>query len=548
MKAIYFFSFFFLLFSCTKVEETPPTTTTSSDPPPVYLTPDIMCGTVQFEDGCGQAVDSLIRFGLALIHHMTYDDAEMVFQQVIDQDPDCFWGHWGKAMTFIHPLWPDQPSEDKLKRGLALALRANGLAQKENEKMYGQALAAYYENGLGKTEKERLASFHESWKQVHENREDDLEAQAFYALTCLATVSPSDKTYDVQKKAGALAEKILETIPDHPGGFHYAIHAYDFPPLANMAVRVASNYSKIAPDIPHALHMPTHIFTRLGYWAESIEMNGRSAKAAWRSPAGDNISLHYMHALDYMVHAHLQMAETEAASKIYEDMNKLEGPFQVHAGSAYAFAAIPGRLAIENRDWEKAAAVDVMHRSNFPWKKFPQFEALTHFAKGIGAGRSGQAKVAQKAFDKLGQLQEMLGKTPATSYWYNQMEIQKTAVLAWQQYAEGKKDEALATMTLAADMESRTEKNPITPGEVIQVREMLGDLYLEMDQPAEALAAYEAALEHSPKRFNVLYGAGRAAELVGEADKAKTYFSKMIEQKGAQASKNQQLAYAQKAM
>ncbi len=547
MKTIHFLLLTFLF--CFSCKETPaPEPPISVDPPPVYLTPDIMCGTVQFTDGCGPAVDSLIAFGLALIHHMTYDDAEMVFKQVVDKDPDCFWGHWGKAMTFIHPLWPDQPSEDKLKRGWKMARRALALAQKENEKFYGQALAAYYENGLEKTEKERLIAYQAGWKNAYDSLSNDLEAQAFYALTCLSTVSPSDKTYEVQKMAGALAENILETIPDHPGGFHYAIHAYDFPPLANMAIRVANNYSKIAPEIPHALHMPTHIFTRLGYWKESIGLNERSAKAAWRAPAGENVSLHYMHALDYLVHARMQMAETSIAEKIYKDLDKLKGPFQVHAGSAYAFASIPGRLAIENREWEKAAKLDVMHRNNFPWEKFPQFEAITHFVKGIGAGRSNQPEKAKQAAEKIAQLQTTFGNTPSKSYWYNQMEIQKTAVQAWQQYAEGEKFQAIQTMQLAADMESKTEKNPITPGEVIQVREMLGDLYLEMDQPAKALQAYKSALAHSPNRFNVLYGAGKAAELAGEKEKAKTYFSKMVEQQGTEASKREQLAYAKKAI
>ena len=535
------------LFSCTEDQNTSDkeiTVEVDTLSKPLYLSTDIMCGTVQFTDGCGESTDSLIRFGLALLHHMTYEDASKVFQRVIDQDKDCFWGHWGKAMTYIHPLWPDAPTTEKMKDGIILSQRAMKLAQKENEKWYGAALTAYYDNGLMTNEKERLQAFHNAWKQAHEQLPEDLEAQLFYALSCLATVPASDKSYETQLKAGALAEQALETIPDHPGGFHYAIHAYDFPPLANKAIRVASNYSKIAPEIPHALHMPTHIFTRLGYWKESVELNKRSAESAWKHPAGDNISLHYLHAIDYMVHAHLQMAEEEFAQGYYDLIEQTPGPFQVHAGSAYAMAAIPARLVIEKKMWKDAAEIDVLHRDDFPWEKFPQFEALVHFAKGIGAGRTNNAAVAQAAVEKLTELQTTLGNKPATSYWYNQIAIQKRAVEAWLQYAKGERDAALAIMEEAADMESKSEKSPITPGEVIQVREMLGDLLLEMEQPDKALQAYQAALENSPNRFYTLYGAGKAAEMANENELAKAYFAKLLELNGTAATQRAALTYA----
>ncbi len=303
---------FYILISCSPENEAKNEISPESA---VYLTPDVMCGTVQFADGCSPKIDSLIQFGLALIHHMTFDDAEYNFRQIIDMDPDCFSGHWGRAMTYIHPLWPDVPGEERMKLGWALSQRALSLAEKDREKLFGEALAAYYENGRDKTERERLLSYQEGWKQAEEQLTGDLEARLFHALSRLSTVLPTDKSYVVQNEVGVIAEKVLEEIPDHPGGFHYAIHAYDFPPLASKALRVARNYSKIAPEVPHALHMPTHIFTRLGYWKESIEWNKRSAAAAWKLPARGQISFHYFHALDYLVYAHMQRSESEKSSR-----------------------------------------------------------------------------------------------------------------------------------------------------------------------------------------------------------------------------------------
>lgn len=510
------------------------------------LTLGVMCGTVQFSDGCGMETDSLIKFGLALIHHMTYEDAESVFDQVIKKDPDCFWGHWGKAMTYIHPLWPDVPSDERMTKGWVLAQTALSLAQKEKEKFYGNALAAYYENGKTKTEPERLQAYENAWQKAREQNPDDLEARLFHLLTRLSNLDPSDKSYAVQLQVGAEAEKVLEEIPDHPGGFHYAIHAYDYPPIAHNAVRVARNYSKIAPEIPHALHMPTHIFTRLGHWQESIDWNQRSAKAAWNLPANGAISLHYLHALDYMAYAHLQQAEDVKAKEIMQTIDTLTNKLQVHAGTAYALAAIPGRIAIENKQWAEAAKIEVPKSESFPWNKFPQFEALIHFAKGVGAARSGQPEIGQQAIDRLEALKTAMGTSAAARYWVNQIEIQKTAVSAWKAFAEQNQEQALELMQKAAELEDATEKSPITPGELVPVREMFGDLLLELDRPSEALSQYQQSLERNPNRFNTVYNAGKAAELAGNTEKAKTYFENLLQLKGKSASDRPQLEYAAK--
>ncbi len=540
MKPIFFFSIIALLFFGSCSQKSKPKIDES-----LLIPPNILCGTVQFSDGCGTEIDSLIQFGLALIHHMTYDDAEEIFDRVIQVDEDCFWGHWGKAMTYIHPLWPDVPSEERMRMGWVLSQRALALAQKEKEKHYGVALAAYYENGQNKTEKERLTAYATAWKEAYDQMPKDLEAQAFHVLSRLSNVSPNDKTYSVQLEAGALAEKILEEIPDHPGGFHYAIHAYDYPPIAHKAVRVARNYSSIAPEIPHALHMPTHIFTRLGHWEESIEWNTRSAQAAWKMPANGQVSLHYLHALDYLVYARLQQAEDQLAIDIMKSLDTLPSNLQVHAAAAYSLAAIPGRIAIENKNWAEAASIEVPIPDQFPWKKFPQFEAIVHFAKGVGGARNGQTDISEQAIYRLQQLIDAMGTKPSTKYWRNQIEIQKTAVQAWHAYASKKPNEALKMMEKAAQLEDATEKSPITPGEVVPIREMYGDLYMELNQPGKALEQYELSLVRNPNRFNTVFGAGKAAKLAGQKEKAKALFMTLMELKGEQASDRGQIAYAE---
>ncbi|MCZ6703200.1 MAG: hypothetical protein O6940_09180 [Ignavibacteria bacterium] len=509
-----------------------------------YLTPEISCGTVQFSDGCSPKLDTLISFGIALIHHMTFEDAAYTFNKVIETDKDCFWGYWGKAMSIVHPLWPDAPNSDELREGYILSQTALNLAETKKEKLYGAAIAEYFKDALNKTEPERLSAYYNGWQLASQEFPEDLEAKLFHVLMMLATVSPGDKSYEVQREAGAIAEQTLEIIPDHPGGFHYAIHAYDFPPLALQALRVARNYYKIAPELPHALHMPTHIFTRLGYWKESIDLNIRSADVAILIPVNGQISGQYFHALDYLTYAYLQQSEYEKAKDIATLIDTLNGTFQPSPASAYALAAIRGRLALEYQQWSDAADLSISDQPNFSWEKFPQYEALIYFAKGIGGARKGDPEIAQLAYDKLNELQEKLRDSKVSTYWINQIEVQKTVVKAWQIFAMGNKEKALEIMTIAAVLEDATEKNPVTPGELLPVREMLGDLLLEIGQPDEALLQFELSLENSPNRFNSLYGAGRSAELIGDVNKAKRYFAKLLDINGSSDLSRERLAHA----
>lgn len=488
-----------------------------------YLTPDVMCGTVQFSDGCSPKLDTLIAFGIALIHHMTYDDAEYTFNKVIELDKDCFWGYWGKAMTYIHPLWPDIPDEKTLNAGFALCQNALKLAETEKEKLYAEAVASFFEDGVNKTEPERLEAFRIGWQTASNEMPDDIEAKMFRVLSMLATVSPGDKSYKIQIEAGAICEEVMKIIPDHPAAFHYAIHAYDNPVLAPNAIRVAREYFKLAPEIPHALHMPTHIFTRLGYWQESIDLNMRSAAAALKLPVDGQISNHYFHALDYMVYAYLQQSQYDKAKEISDLLDTIHGPYQPLPQIAYSLAAIPGRLALEYQNWTEAANLSITH-PDFPWKKFPQYESLLYYAKGIGAGRSKNIEVANQTLQKLDELQHTFTDIESNKYWINQIEIQKKVVKAWELYAQDEMEKSIKMMIAAADLEDATDKNPVTPGSLLPAREMLGDLYLELNRPKDALIQYELSLKNNPNRFNTLYGAGKSAELLGNKEKAKYYY------------------------
>lgn len=518
LSTIIILSFFLVTCSDTKIPQN-----SNSE----YLSPDVLCGTVQFTDGCSPQLDSLISFGFALIHHMTYEDAEYTFNKVIELDKDCFWGHWGKAMTYIHPVWPDDLTDKRLQKGYLLSQTALGLAKTEKEWLYGNAILQFF-SMEEKTKKERLLDFEEAWLLATKKMPDDLEAQMFNLITTLGTVSPDDKSYKVQIKAGELAESALKIIPDHPGGFHYAIHAYDFPPLADKALRVARQYNEIAPEIPHALHMPTHIYTRLGKWQESIDLNIRSAIAAQKFPVNGEISQHYFHALDYLTYAYLQKSQYEKANSVVKDLNRLTGKFQSSPATAYAIGAIRGRLALEYQKWDDAANLSLADQANFPLEKYPQFEALVYYAKGIGAARNRDFKIAETSYNRLAELEAKLNKSKYSAYWANQVDIQKRVVKAWETYAKGEKENALLLMESVADMEDASEKHPVTPGQLLPVREMFGDLLLELGNPKKALAQYEKCLINNPNRFNSIYGAGKSAELSGNKDKAKSYYTTLL--------------------
>lgn len=490
-------------------------------------------GTVDFPVTCSEAASDDMQRGLALLHHMTYDGAEESFRKAIEADPSCAMGYWGVAMTFIHPIWPDIPEETKMREGLELLTKAKTLSDGDKKTQhYIAAVEGYYKNGWMRNETERLASFDAGWHQVVEQFPEDLEAACFYALAHMSYVyatiaaSPSaKKNYEGLEEAGAIVENVLARIPDHPGAHHYIIHAYDMEGLAERALAVARNYGKIAPDVPHALHMPSHIFTRLGLWEESIAWNIRSAASALKHTHHGTISGHYFHAVDYLTYAYLQMGDDEKAKEWVDELMNLEGQFQPSPATAYTLAAVPARYALERRQWGDAARLQLIRATDFPWERFPQFEAIVHFAEALGAARSGDQPAAKLALDRLASLH---GKLKDNVYWAYQVEIQRTAAEAWLQLDQNKPDQALKTMQRAAEMEASTYKHPVTPGEVLPVRELLADLILEMARPEQALAEYELSLQRTPMRFNSLFGAGKAAEAMGDDERAEFYYRKLL--------------------
>lgn len=482
-----------------------------------------VCGTVQFSDGCSPELDKAISMGIALIHHMTYEEADTLFSKVGESDPSCFWSPWGKAMTYIHPLWNDPPSQELLKAGWALSQQALKLAKTDKEIRYGNALAAFYENGLEKTERERLQGFEGGWAVAQAADPNDIEAKAFYTLSLIATSDAGDPDLVKQRKAGKLAAEILTVIKDHPAGFHYMIHAYDYPALADSAMLAAKTYSSIAPDVPHALHMPSHIFTRRGMWNESIDWNSRSAKSALQEPVSGFISRHYYHAVDYMVYAYLQRGEDQKAKDVIREMKGLALPPQPHGSTAYALAASEGRIYLERQDWKHASELADVSDENFTWDRYMDFPGVRHFAIGLGAARSGNTTVAQSAMAKLDELKPSV-KHP---YFQKQVDVQRNIINAWVMLSKGSKAEALALMKKAVEVEESTQKHSVTPGELIPARELYGDMLREIGRNNEALAEYETSLERSPGRLNSLFGAALAAEASGDKARAGEYFEKV---------------------
>jgi len=359
-------------------------------------------------------------------------------------------------------------------------------------------------------------------EQLQTHYPDDHEAAIFHALALLAIAPPTDKTYSNQKRAGAILEPLFAEQPEHPGLAHYIIHAYDYPPLAERALDAARRYAKIAPDSPHALHMPSHIFTRLGLWQESIDSNLVSAASAQKNNAPGN----ELHAKDYLIYAYLQGAQDRGAKKALEAPPPGRSDDPQYMNWLYAMGTSPARYAVERHQWAEAAELAVP-QNTFPGGRWAWTEANLHYAHALGLSHTGKTEAARLELLKLASLRDTLTEIN-DRYWADQVDIQRETAEAWVTLAEGKSEEALRRMRSAADHEDNTDKHNVTPGVILPAREMLGDMLLELKQPAQALVAYENSLRTAPNRFNSLSGAGRAAKLAGDDEKAKTYYAKLL--------------------
>ncbi|MDQ3016838.1 MAG: tetratricopeptide repeat protein [Bacteroidota bacterium] len=487
-------------------------------------------GDVNFETSCpGVAKDHFTR-AVAMLHSFEYDESEKVFAKAIDAAPDCAMAYWGVAMCNYHPLWTP-PSEAELEKGLqALTVAKTITNVTEREAAWINALFAFYNDYKNKDHRTRSLAYEAGMEKLYSVYPEDKEAAIFYALALDGAADPADTSFVKQKKAGEILTALNPGQPDHPGLIHYMIHSYDSPALANLALPAARKYASIAPSSAHAQHMPSHIFTRVGSWDESIKSNLVSKDAALCYAEGSGIKGHWdeeLHALDYLMYGYLQQGDTKSAKEELDYLQTIDLVFPAQFKEAYAFAAMPARFYLENRMWNEAANLEA-HPSGFPWQKFPWQFAITHFTRALGAVHTNQLADARTELVVLNTFRDSLVSKKDT-YKANQVHIQIKATEGWILWKEGKKNEALASMQESANMENLTQKHPVTPGEVLPAQELLGDMLMEMNKPKEALEAYERDLKKHPNRFNGLYGAALAAEKAGQHDKAKTYYQQLID-------------------
>jgi tetratricopeptide (TPR) repeat protein len=503
-------------------------------------------GKVSFGLSCAEKVSENFNLATALLHSFEYSEAEKVFAKVIDEDPGCVMAYWGVAMCNFHPLWAP-PSEAELRKGSRVIELARSLSGdvSTRESAYVEAIATIYDQWETFDHQTRLLKFEEASERVFRKYPDDNEAAIFYALAVRAAADPADKSFARQKKAGEILNAVLRKEPDHPGVAHYIIHNYDYPELATLALPAARKYASIAAASAHAQHMPSHIFIRLGLWDESIASNLNSIAAAQCYAENTGIKGHWdeeLHGMDYLLYAYLQKGDEVKALEQIEYLRTIDKVFPENFKDAYSFAAMPARYALERKNWEEAADLE-LRPSDFPWVKFPWEKANVNFARLLGAVHLNQLADARKELDQLRAIHHKLVDLKQ-SLKANFLAIQVKTGEAWIKFMEGKETDAAQLMKAAADIEDMTEKEAVTPGEVIPARELLGDLYMAMNEPAKALEAYEINLERRPNRFNGLYGAGLAAERSGNPEKALLYYKRLLDIAGDSRMKRPELKAA----
>ena len=489
---------------------------------------DKSVGRVSFIISGDDSAARQFNFGIALLHSFEYDEAEKVFAQIINRDPHCAMAYWGVAMCNYHPLWtpPEVPELTKGNRALEIAKSIEPKTTRESD--YINALSAYYSNWEKADHRTRCNQYESAMKTLYEKYPNDKEAAIFYALSLDAAADPADKMYTKQKRAGQILNGLYPNAPYHPGIVHYIIHTYDVPELAELALPAAQKYASIAPSSAHAQHMPSHIFTRLGYWDDCITSNLASIAAA--KCYAESAGMHgpwdeELHSMDYVVYAYLQKRDLKHAKEQLDYLNTFNQVSSPNMKGAYTFAAIPVRYVLENRLWKEASQLTITP-AGFPMQQFPWQRGIIHFARLLGFVHINKPDSAKKELATLNQLRnDLLAKKE--TYKANQLDIQIKASEGWIYLKEGNQAAALERMTMAADMEDKTEKHPVTPGEVLPARELLGDMYMELNQSEKALEAYQADLEKHPNRYNGLNGAVQASTHCGKKDLA-DFYSKQL--------------------
>jgi len=490
-------------------------------------------GTVSFATSCNPAADALFKRGLGWLHSFEYSEAARTFSLAADADRSCGIAHWGIAMSYYHPLWAP-PSTTELEKGRSalVAARLTG-ARSPREHAWISALESFYRGSDRLDHKTRALAYSAAMKALHSAHPGDHEAAIFYALSLVAAgTMDKDPAFAMENEAGAILNRVLASEPDHPGVSHYLIHSFDYPPLAAHALPAARRYAGIAPASPHAQHMPSHIFIRLGLWDEAIASNAASeaaARAFAKAQGLPDSSSERLHAMDYLAYSYLQTGQDAEAEHVLADLKAIgraDGPgFTI----AYAATAIPARLALERRRWNEAAALELPEsvRGLAPLAELKWAEAHVRFARAVGAARSGNVAAARAEAAAL-QLIEQGLVIPAGSYdWRTQVSIERQIAEAWLAFAEGRAEDAERLMRAAAELDDATEKHPVTPGAILPAREQLGELLLELGRPGDALDEYEAALKRAPGRLAGLYGAAHAAGISGDDPKARAYYAQI---------------------
>ena len=480
-------------------------------------------GIAHFEISSNTNVQTDFDLAVELLHSFEYDESEKAFAKIIDEDPNCAMAYWGVAMCNFHALW-NPPTEAELEKGSkAIEIAKSINAKTKRETAYINAIGLIFTDWNKTDHHTRCVQFENAMDQLHKDYPDDVEASIFYALALDAAADPTDKTYTKQKKAGNILNALYAKYPNHPGIIHYIIHTYDYPGLAQLALPAARKYAAVAPSSAHALHMPSHIFTRLGLWDECIQSNLQSIDAAQCYAASANIKGHWdeeLHGLDYLIYAYLQKNEDSLAWQQVQYVNSIDSVYPVNFKVAYCFAAAPARYVLENKLWKDASVLQL--HPNFAWNKFPWQEAIIHFARLLGFAHINNMVAAKNELNKMSVLHDTLQQQKDV-YKANQVAIQMKAGEAWIDFLSGDKNKGLQLMQLAANMEDSTEKHPVTPGEVLPARELLGDMYVDLHQNENALQAYEAVLQRSPNRYNSLHGAAIAAKEMNNKQKAADY-------------------------
>lgn len=487
-------------------------------------------GSVHFATSCSKSVETSFNHAIALLHSFQYENTRHAFEEVWQRDPECAMAQWGIAMSHYHGLWA---SGDPV-AGRSAVLKAQAIASANSkttarEKQYIDALAEIYRED-GKDNAAHARVFEEKMAGLQDRYPDDTEAAIFHALTLKITASKTDRTFANERKCGEILEPIFQKLPHHPGVAHYLIHCYDNPVLAEKGLNAARMYARIAPASAHANHMPSHIFTRVGSWDESIASNRRSAELAAHDEAtskNGEARDQRLHAMDYLEYAYLQSGHVQQASAILEEMKSLPPVSGLTLTGDYALAAVPARNTVELGNWKQASELQA-RSEGVPWA-----EAITWLAVGVGGARSGNLARAAEAEKKLAALRDATAKLN-NSYWSNQIEVQRREVASWISQANGDHEEAVRGMRSAAELEESMDKDAVTPGPVVPAREMLAELLLVGKKPEPALTEYQSVLKVAPNRFNALYGAATAADLAGQPELANQFFRKLTEIAGGE--------------